>query len=679
MPSLATAADVTVRVAPDGGGDYTSIQDALAFTSPDDNVTISIAPGVYAPVAVVRGGNVTIRPSEQIGNAFLQGIEVVDAGAAVTITGVSMTSEGADIQRGALTLENLSLSNPGVSGKPAVRVAPGASASLDTVLIESWGGSQAPIQVGPGASAAFDMVGIFNSEGTKAGAIWSRGATLNINTLLTIDTRAMEGTGALNIDGGTVTMTDSRIEGASGLRGGGIRIAGNATVTTADMVFEDNDAPDGGHIRMESGSLSMVRTVAEGGSANYGGVIWQGGGNIEVRNASFYDNQALAAGSGVYQQDGSIEMAFATWTAMGSGYGASAHNGPSTAVYHGVIIADTEGPAFNIGTEAAVSFNQGLIWKIGADAAVEGGLDFDPNSAFNAPRFADAKTGDFALRAISAGIDLGVLGETDPDGTAADAGMYGGADAWSLADLDGDGFVHGRDCIDTDATVNESATDVFYDGIDSNCDELSDYDQDGDGFDTVKYGGTDCADTDAMVYPGAIEAGGDNLDGDCDGFDFPDADADGWPADLDCDDTSADIAPDAIDPWYDGIDQDCAGNNDFDQDGDGYESAVYGGRDCDDTDPQRHPMYPDFAGDGIDQDCDGYDAVVEAAPEEEVNQLSPYTEPDDGLAPAAMGETGDKSSAVVSAGCSVTNAAGSGPLGVLGLVSLFGLIARRRD
>ena len=69
-----------------------------------------------------------------------------------------------------------------------------------------------------------------------------------------------------------------------------------------------------------------------------------------------------------------------------------------------------------------------------------------------------------------------------------------------VTDEDGDGFdaeEHGgEDCDDTDPEIYPGAEEVYYDGVDADCDDASDYDADGDGEDAQEYGGEDCDDTD---------------------------------------------------------------------------------------------------------------------------------------------------------------------------------------
>ena len=76
--------------------------------------------------------------------------------------------------------------------------------------------------------------------------------------------------------------------------------------------------------------------------------------------------------------------------------------------------------------------------------------------------------------------------------------------AHTIDDVDADGHTlveaGGDDCDDTDPDVYTGAEEVWYNGIDENCDGANDYDQDGDGYETDAYntdpefGGGDCQD-----------------------------------------------------------------------------------------------------------------------------------------------------------------------------------------
>jgi hypothetical protein len=215
------------------------------------------------------------------------------------------------------------------------------------------------------------------------------------------------------------------------------------------------------------------------------------------------------------------------------------------------------------------------------------------------------------------------------------------------------------DCDDGEPLANPGAPEVFYDGIDGDCDGADDDDQDGDGHRAAARGGDDCGDLDPDVFPGALETC-DGVDGDCDGeidegvFDettagaaphYADRDGDlfgdpgaapewrclgvthpGWALTADdCDDGRRDVSPVGRERCNN-VDDDCNGFVDdapsdavvvyVDADGDGWGAApveacgeapglVAADRqgDCDDSDASAWPGAPEVCGDSFRQDC----------------------------------------------------------------------------
>jgi large repetitive protein len=201
------------------------------------------------------------------------------------------------------------------------------------------------------------------------------------------------------------------------------------------------------------------------------------------------------------------------------------------------------------------------------------------------------------------------------------------SDAATIGDDDGDGYTScTTDCDDSDAATNPMATETYYDGVDSNCDEMSDYDADMDGYDIAEF---DC-DGDG-TYDDSCDLDGDGEDDwwagiDCDDADsanIGDADGDGYTScTWDCDDDATDADgdgvadgydtnPDATETYYDGVDSNCDGMSDFDADMDGDAVAEW---DCDGDGVLDASC--DLDGDGVDDytagtDCDDDDASIE--------------------------------------------------------------------
>jgi hypothetical protein len=98
----------------------------------------------------------------------------------------------------------------------------------------------------------------------------------------------------------------------------------------------------------------------------------------------------------------------------------------------------------------------------------------------------------------------------------------------SLGDLDDDGYYSPQDCDDDDANIYPGAFETWYDGVDEDCNGGSDFDQDGDGWESKvwnpdrDHGGGDCDDVNPGINPGATEIPYDGTDEDCDGgSDYP--------------------------------------------------------------------------------------------------------------------------------------------------------------
>ena len=234
------------------------------------------------------------------------------------------------------------------------------------------------------------------------------------------------------------------------------------------------------------------------------------------------------------------------------------------------------------------------------------------------------------------------------------------------SDIDGDGWtVEEGDCWEsstqpilvdgaephalTSADIYPGAPDTWYDGIDSNCDGVDDFDQDGDGFVSSLYvdiqtgdlvgtgllSGGDCSDLEADIHPAMEETPMDGVDSDCDGKELclRDQDLDGYGdgellatdtlscegygltlLDGDCNPGNPDIYPNR-DEVCDGVDSNCDDelwSMELDVDEDGYVACTIegdwlgdvvplGDEDCDDENPEYFPgqiWYNDMDGDG---------------------------------------------------------------------------------
>ena len=293
------------------------------------------------------------------------------------------------------------------------------------------------------------------------------------------------------------------------------------------------------------------------------------------------------------------------------------------------------------------------------DGAVPNGNDCDDTEAAVFPSNTE----------VCDGLDNdcnGTIDEDIPSEWYLDADGDGFGDTSQMAEtcLPEDGYVALMgDCDDNDSTIFPNAEEVC-DGIDNNCNGVSDedlltlfyVDADFDGYgdtitieacelvDGLSLIGGDCDDADSQSNPGADEICGDSIDNNCDGVSdeasaidattwYLDDDNDGYglgsqsqvacfqptgyvDQNGDCDDGNGAIYTGAAE-LCDGIVNDCntttLSSNETDDDGDGYvecsidatgwvgSSGVAGGDDCDDSNADHHELLDWY----FDDDGDG--------------------------------------------------------------------------
>ncbi len=260
--------------------------------------------------------------------------------------------------------------------------------------------------------------------------------------------------------------------------------------------------------------------------------------------------------------------------------GCTGTNGPKilddTGETPGSLLVDTEAVAFGLAEDvgltqqAAISLQNTGQGEVSINSIVFEGPFSASLEALSVPPLGTVSLGLYFLPVDYADATGAMTLQTDdPDNPAVIVSLSGGV----IVDGDADGYdrveAGGEDCDDTDPNTFPGATETWYDGNDQDCGGDDDYDQDGDGYQTVVFnedtenGGGDCNDVVDWVHPGAT------------------------------------------DDWYDGVDSNCDGQSDWDADGDGYSSeALNKGSDCNDFDVDVHPGASERLNGQVDG-CDG--------------------------------------------------------------------------
>jgi len=231
----------TILVDPAGGGDYTTIQEALDAAAPGD--TVLVAPGVYQ-------GN---------GNRDLD-----FAGEAVCLRSI---------------------------------------AGAGSTVIDCGGGARGfTCTSGEGPLSVVDGFTIRDGLRSQGGAIYCDGSSPSFRNALVIgNTATSEGGGAFLRNGSSPSFSNVRFEGNSalGFDGGGVFCLASSPSFT-DVEFRANTASSGGGVHAIFSDFQISEAVFDSNSVTLsGGGLYLGGSDPALDGVVFFENQALE-GAAVY-------------------------------------------------------------------------------------------------------------------------------------------------------------------------------------------------------------------------------------------------------------------------------------------------------------------------------------------------------------------------------------------
>ncbi|MDB5391628.1 MAG: hypothetical protein JWM11_7274 [Planctomycetaceae bacterium] len=148
-----------------------------------------------------------------------------------------------------------------------------------------------------------------NSENDGGGGIdfQSSGALTVSHSTLTGNNAGGYG-GSIDAQTGSVTLIDSIAFGNHANIGGGLN-AHSGAITLIDSTISGNTTNNGGGgIYSNVSSISLTNSTVSGNSASYGGGIFAGDGPITLTNSTVSGNQVSGAGGGILTLDGAVTL-----------------------------------------------------------------------------------------------------------------------------------------------------------------------------------------------------------------------------------------------------------------------------------------------------------------------------------------------------------------------------------
>lgn len=177
--------------------------------------------------------------------------------------------------------------------------------------------------------------------------------------------------GAAAVEGGTLVLRRTTIEGnEAGQRGGAVSLNGGSLAVVDSTIRGNLAGTDGGGIAA-SGTSGWVRidgsTISENSGSTGGGLWASGASAAQVRNSTFSTNEALVGGGAISVAGvgATALLEFATLTNNSSPAGSGLQIAAGSVVLHGSVVGDNAG-----GTDCAAS--GGVLAGSGANLDTDG-------------------------------------------------------------------------------------------------------------------------------------------------------------------------------------------------------------------------------------------------------------------------------------------------------------------
>ena len=339
-----------------------------------------------------------------------------------------------------------------------------------------------------------------NAAAQFGGALYphhvSEGVTLD-QVIFENNTSTSGDGGAIAASMGTVlTVRDSRFTDNAARDGGAIWLSEGA-LTVEGSMFQDNIATADGGALAVTGSSPLVTTGSAfcGNSARDGGGIHLDGGRHRIANTWFGRNAASDTGGVIRAVDAEWTLGWASIVGTTASAGAAIDIQGGSLDLHSSLLAHTVSGGGIQAVDATVTGGWNAWWDNAAGDTLADAPDTGDEDVLAPPamlRWSDSLPCDrldLRLQRESPLFDAGHPDESDPDGSRADIGAWGGPLAvWE--DVDGDGDAYPVDCDDTDPVIGPDCTERGGSDPDSGIADTGVKDTGPDGIDS---GGTGAA------------------------------------------------------------------------------------------------------------------------------------------------------------------------------------------